>query len=658
MIKDNPPPSSLLEEIDWSALDMRVSREQRNREVYSPAVSLFRWWARRPHALIGEILDAAEGSSLNVSDPFSGGGTVALEAVRRGHQIYAQEIHPWAANGLATALDRVDAQTLAEAGKSWLAGLTEKRNALYGTECPRHGDCNSEILTTFWVRHASCPCCEADAFLYPYSLISLSSRSKDESDGFFGCGACGYVTRSALDTSFPRCSHCRSTLQEPAISQLPGGQFRCRNRSCGHKFAAFTASFSWRPILVQRLCRGVAHIERPTAAELAAIECASVPDLPASLSAEIPLGLETRRLRRSGITRWSDLYPSRQLDAMLAAAKALDDLELTPEIANRLRLVLCGASEMAGYASRWDRYYPKAFEATANHRFSLTGLAVETNLLAQRGRGTLHRRLAQSVHAAKWASEFEGSPPRRLSARTRSKLSAEELDRPTVVHGSSTSQPLADRSVDLVLTDPPYYDDVQYAELGSLFLAWAQASGLIAGSVHVDLRAEAVPNSLRGTDTSRYCELLTAVFSESKRTLRSEGRLVLTFHNTTGRAWWALARALGGAGFFVAALAVAHAENETDHAKRGRRAFSRDLVIECRPSDISPAEIVIASDGSGAESIELLAAGRAVAELAAKIASGVIKRTRTYESFGRSYRRHLGERESRYIRLGSEGGKN
>jgi SAM-dependent methyltransferase len=166
-----------------------------------------------------------------------------------------------------------------------------------------------------------------------------------------------------------------------------------------------------------------------------------------------------------------------------------------------------------------------------------------------------------------------------------------------------------------------------------------------------------VPNSLRGTDTSRYCELLTAVFSESRRTLRPGGRLVLTFHNTTGKAWWALARALGGAGFFVAALAVAHAENETDHAKRGRRAFSRDLVIECRPSGIEPAEIVVAADGSDTQSIELLAAGRAVAELAAELASGEIKRTRTYETFGRSYRRHLGKRQSHYIRLGSEGGK-
>jgi SAM-dependent methyltransferase len=647
---------SLLEEIDWRALDKQVSREQRNREVYSPAVSLFRWWARRPHALIGEILEATAGSGLNVSDPFSGGGTVALEAARRGHHIYAQDIHPWAANGLATALDRVDPKTLAEAGEKWLVGLAGKRSALYGTECPRHEDRESEILTTFWVRRAVCPTCQAEAFLYPYSLISLASRRKEETDGFFGCGACGHVTRSALGTGARRCSHCRSTLSAPSLSQLPGGRFHCRSATCGKEFPAFAADFRWQPVLVQRLCGTVAHIERPTTAERTVIAAAGTDDLPASLTAEIPPGLETQRLRRAGIRRWSDLYPPRQLDAMLTAAQALEDLKLTPQISDRLRLVICGASEMAGYASRWDRYYPKAFEATANHRFSLTGLAAETNLLAERGRGTLRRRLAQSVRAAAWSRKFEGSPPRRISARSRSRLGAADLDRPTVVQGSSTSQPLADRSVDLVLTDPPYYDDVQYAELASLFLAWAQATDLIPASVHVDLRSEAVPNTLRGTDTARYCRLLSAVFSESRRTLKPGGHLVLTFHNTTGRAWWALARALGGAGFFVAALAVAHAENETDHAKRGRRAFSRDLVIECRAAPVDAAELVIAAEPGEAQSFELLAAGRAVAGLAAELASGKIKRTRTYETFGRSYRQHLGQRKSRYIRLGSEEG--
>jgi adenine-specific DNA methylase len=211
---------------------------------------------------------------------------------------------------------------------------------------------------------------------------------------------------------------------------------------------------------------------------------------------------------------------------------------------------------------------------------------------------------------------------------------------------------LPDASVDLVLTDPPYYDDVQYAELGSLFLAWSQATGLIAKSVHVDLRSEAVPNSMRGTGVDRYCDLLTAVLTETKRTLKSSGRVVLTFHNTSGEAWWALARALGRAGFYVSALAVAHAENETDHAKRGRHAFSRDLVLECRTSPTESSEIVVAAEGKETQSRELLAAGRAVADLCAELASGEIKRTRSIQVFGRNYRQHLDGAASSYIRLG------
>ena len=226
------------------------------------------------------------------------------------------------------------------------------------------------------------------------------------------------------------------------------------------------------------------------------------------------------------------------------------------------------------------------------------------------------------------------------------------MEQPAVVHGSSTSQLLPDRSIDLVLTDPPYFDDVQYAELGSLFLVWAQTTSLVSESVHLDLRSEVVPNSVRGTDTARYCELLTAVLRETARTLKPSGRVVLTFHNTAGRAWWALARALGHAELSVSALAVAHAENESDHSKRGRKAFSHDLVIECRLGHLSPDAVVIASEASDPQSRQLIAAGRAVADLAAELTGGGIKRTRSYVTFGAAYRRYLDFEPSTYIHLG------
>ena len=175
--------------------------------------------------------------------------------------------------------------------------------------------------------------------------------------------------------------------------------------------------------------------------------------------------------------------------------------------------------------------------------------------------------------------------------------------------GSSERQRLADGTVDLVLTDPPYFDDVQYGELAALFLTWSRAVGLLPSSVEVDLRSEAVVNSVRGTDLAGYRKLLTAIFRECRRTLKDDGRILLTFHNKDVRAWWALARALRSANLHVRTLAVSASENDADHFKRGRLGFTKDLVIECGigAQTLQP---TTASPGIDSQTRELLVAGR------------------------------------------------
>src|ERR1019366_4196669 len=89
---------ALIDHVNWSGLDLLVTHQQRNRSAHSPVISLFRWWARRPHSFAGALLDAARiefrRNSFLVADPFSGGGTVAFEATRRGLPIYAQDLYP------------------------------------------------------------------------------------------------------------------------------------------------------------------------------------------------------------------------------------------------------------------------------------------------------------------------------------------------------------------------------------------------------------------------------------------------------------------------------------------------------------------------------------------------------------------------------------
>lgn len=604
-------PTPLLERVDWTSVNARVYREQRRREVYVPPISLFRWWARRPHALIGSLIDAAcsDGATPALADPFSGGGTVAIEAARRGLSIYAQDLHPWPVAGLTTALDQVDADQLCTAADRVLEELQPLRSSLYSTTCPRHGR-SAEVIHVFWVRRTSCPTCATPVHLFPYPLVSVASRKVGESHGFFGCRRCGAVTRHRLSTARPRCS-CGAVLASADTALLRDRATTCPDRCCRQTFPVFDGEApEWVSVLVARLCDDHLHLDQPTAIEREA--AIKAPQARPPLEEAIPDGLETGILHRAGFARWLDVMPPRQLQTLLAAADLVDTLDVTEPVRSRLRLALCGAVEMAGYLSRWDRYYPKAFEAMANHRFPALGLACETNLLGARGRGTIPRRFAASVAAARWSSKHLDVPRaarRRDAAHRRGRLGSS----PLVVCGSSERQLPAAETIDLVITDPPYFDDVQYAELAGLLLAWARALGVVPASVQLDLGAEAVVNHARGSGVEEYRSLLTRVFTETARTLKPDGRVLITFHNTDIRAWWALASALAGASLGVVATAVSEAENATDHPKRNRRSFTKDLILECARTPVSTAPLLEAKTVADDQALELQAIGRIIA---------------------------------------------
>ncbi|MGC1782113.1 MAG: hypothetical protein WA708_06315 [Acidobacteriaceae bacterium] len=329
------------------------------------------------------------------------------------------------------------------------------------------------------------------------------------------------------------------------------------------------------------------------------------------LRTTIPEGLETTGLKRYGFSFWSQLYTERQLDILSAALLAIPQLHASDTVKQHLRLAVLGATEMAGYVCRWERYHPKAIEALANHRFSRSTVTVETNLLSTSGRGTLPRRFEAAEKALRWMSSGRYPTKTTLAKASGRRRS---VDCALVVTGSSGRQLLQDGSVQLVFTDPPYHDDLQYGELARLFHVWMAYAGQCDEPVETD---EAVPNSVRGATTQHYENQVAACLTESRRSLAPSGRLVLTFHNKDMRAWRALAQALFRAGFDVVALAAVTAENGSDHSKRGKESFTSDLVIECRPKRKTLTrswDISVQGETKSAERKNLQAIGLALAE--------------------------------------------
>lgn len=130
-----------------------------------------------------------------------------------------------------------------------------------------------------------------------------------------------------------------------------------------------------------------------------------------------------------------------------------------------------------------------------------------------------------------------------------------------VVRGRAQRLPLEDESVDAVVTDPPYYDNISYADLSDYFYVWhKRALGrtfptLFATSV-TPKKAEAVVAPHRhseGKDAAArfYEKQMQAAFSEAHRVLKPAGPMVVVYAHKTTLGWSTLVDSLRNGGFQV-----------------------------------------------------------------------------------------------------------
>ena len=151
-------------------------------------------------------------------------------------------------------------------------------------------------------------------------------------------------------------------------------------------------------------------------------------------------------------------------------------------------------------------------------------------------------------------------------------------------------------SIDAVVMDPPYYDNVMYAELSDFFYVWLKRT---AGHVFPELfrrqltdkENEAVANPARfaGEKGARalagrdYQERMAAIFRECRRVLKANGIMTLMFtHKATG-AWDALAKGLMEAGFVITASWPINTEAGGSLHIRNKAAANSTVFLACRP---------------------------------------------------------------------------
>jgi hypothetical protein len=148
---------------------------------------------------------------------------------------------------------------------------------------------------------------------------------------------------------------------------------------------------------------------------------------------------------------------------------------------------------------------------------------------------------------------------------------------------------IPDGSVDLILTDPPYFDNISYSELSDFYLAWHQVLGAAEAPYDdpersAPMRENLSVNGKRPGAVEQYGKDLSAIFRELRRVLKPKGLCVFTYHHKSPVAWAALGDALAGSGLKCTAVVPMRGEGQGGlHAYEGTLKW--DAVLVCRPGD-------------------------------------------------------------------------
>ncbi len=159
---------------------------------------------------------------------------------------------------------------------------------------------------------------------------------------------------------------------------------------------------------------------------------------------------------------------------------------------------------------------------------------------------------------------------------------------------SATALPYRDSSVDVVVTDPPYYDMIEYADASDIFFVWLkrilfdiqpdlfspsaqEPDGLQDKNNEIIVRRVHEPNRVKH-DTSFYETMLAKSFSEARRVLKTNGHLVVMFGHSDPDAWRRLLGALQTAGFVVTSAWP----SRTESANTGVASIKVTVTIGCR----------------------------------------------------------------------------
>jgi putative DNA methylase len=579
-----------------------------------------------------EVLAANGGQSPQVVDLFAGGGAIPLEAARLGCEVTANELNP-----VAHLIERMMleypqaypelAEDVRRWGKVWVDHAWERLADLY-PPIPDDARADDDLFggsadsrTPFaylWARTVRCP----NPALPEHRVDLVRQTWLGKKKGRM-VALRPIVDRDALTVTY-------QVVEAPTADALgfdPAAGSVRGQATCGICGATVTADYVKAEGRAGRMgiapLAAVALLPSARGRDYLPVGTYALPDnelclkrlseLPVEAPEEpLPTALTGGMCTAYGFVRFRDLFTPRQLLSLCTLSVGVREIydQMRAEgaeegraagVATALALVISKVADHCSALCRWIAAL--SYEGAAN---------------------TYARQALPMVWDFAEANPFGGSSGdvRKYLKETADLIETLSVGRSArCVRGSATSLPLADESQDAVITDPPYYDNISYADLSDFFYVWLKRSvGFLypdhLGGNLTPKRNEAVVAPYRHggrKDEARrfYEQIMASAFAEAQRVLKPGAPLVCIYAHKTTLGWASLVEALRAAGFTITEAWPLDTEMPERSAGQGTASLASSIFLVARKRRVdagvgSQADVMAELDGIIAERLQRL----------------------------------------------------
>ena len=607
------------EAFPFEVLSDTAEAESWRKEIHRPIHYIHKWWARRLGTVFRAIVLGAlapEGSNLMqllykpvrfpgvvVFDPFMGSGVTLGETLKLGARAIGRDINPVAHFLVKNALARHDRAAVVAAFEWLEREIAPRIRHYYRAKLPdgREG----EALYYFWVKHLRCPSCGNGVDLFSSRVFSQHAYAKKNPRAQASCPCCGDVNEIRYDATEATCRRCEAAFN-PQSGPAKGQRACCP--ACSHEFSIAKVVRENEAPPPHRLYAKLVLTPEGKKVYLPpdGFDYALYAEAEAALAeqkdpypvADIEPGYNTDQALGYQYQLWHQFFNARQL---LCLSLLADGIRAIEDEATR-DLMVCLFSGTLEFNNMFASFKGEGTGAVrhmfSHHILKPERVPLEANLWgtpASSGSfsGLFGSRILRALDYAEAPTEIRVAA-RGAAAEKVPRLSEQigfdpaqsfgefrEGKRLYLSCGDSARTDIGDASVDAVITDPPFFDNVHYSQLADFFHVW-QRHVLGAGGTRGKATTRAAAE-VQDENGSAFARKLGDVLTECQRVLKPDGLLAFSYHHSRDEGWSSVLEALMRAGFRISAAHPVKAEMSVAQPKTlAKEPIDLDIILVCR----------------------------------------------------------------------------